>query len=177
MKKLVFCLSALALGCAVSAQDSLAPLTVLGEQIEEAQGLSAADLELFQTEKVRQLLGLVPGFASTASDSAGFGDFIGVRGTGNTAFFGPAGVAMTVDGVPYGDAYTYSTDFFELSSAQLHRGPQGAYFGRNGAGGLLEFTTPGPTADPYFRLTTEYGNYDAFVARFLASGPLSDNLS
>ena len=177
MKKLVFCLSALALGCAVSAQDSLAPLTVLGEQIEEAQGLSAADRELFQTEKVRQLLGLVPGFASTASDSAGFGDFIGVRGTGNTAFFGPAGVAMTVDGVPYGDAYTYSTDFFELSSAQLHRGPQGAYFGRNGAGGLLEFTTPGPTADPYFRLTTEYGNYDAFGARILASGPLSEKLS
>ncbi|MDB4485589.1 TonB-dependent receptor [bacterium] len=177
MKKFGFYLSTLALAGAASAQDSLAPLTVVGDQIEEIEGLSAEELEIFQTQKVKQLLGQVPGFASTASDSAGFGDFIGVRGTGNTSFFGPAGVAMTVDGVPYGDAYTYSTDFFDLESAQLHRGPQGAYFGRNGAGGLLEFKTPGPTADPYYRLTTEYGNYDAFGARFLASGPINDKFA
>ncbi|MDB4300665.1 TonB-dependent receptor [bacterium] len=174
MKRFGFYLSTLALAGAASAQDSLAPLTVVGDQVEEIEGLSAEELAIFQTQKVKQLLGQVPGFASTASDSAGFGDFIGVRGTGNTSFFGPAGVAMTVDGVPYGDAYTYSTDFFELESAQLHRGPQGAFFGRNGAGGLLELKTPGPTADPYLRLTTEYGNYNAFGARVLASGPIND---
>ena len=177
MKRFGFYLSTLALAGAASAQDSLAPLTVVGDQVEEIEGLSAEELAIFQTQKVKQLLGQVPGFASTASDSAGFGDFIGVRGTGNTAFFGPAGVAMTVDGVPYGDAYTYSTDFFQLESAQVHRGPQGAFFGRNGAGGLLELKTPGPTADPYLRLTTEYGNYNAFGARVLASGPINDKFS
>ncbi|MDB4276842.1 TonB-dependent receptor, partial [bacterium] len=177
MKRFGFYLSTLALAGAASAQDSLAPLTVVGDQVEEIEGLSAEELAIFQTQKVKQLLGQVPGFASTASDSAGFGDFLGVRGTGNVAFFGPAGVAMTVDGVPYGDAYTYSTDFFDLESAQLHRGPQGAFFGRNGAGGLLELKTPGPTADPYLRLTTEYGNYDAFGARVLASGPINDKFA
>lgn len=177
MKKLGFYLSTLALTGGAYAQDSLAPLTVVGDQAEGIDGMTAEELEVFQTEGVRDFLGQLPGFASNASDSAGYGDFIGVRGTGNTAFFGPAGVALVVDGVPYGDAYTYSTDFFELESAELHRGPQGAYFGRNGAGGLLELTTPGPTENPYFRLTAEYGNYDAYGARVLASGPISERFS
>ena len=96
MKKFGFYLSTLALTGAASAQDSLAPLTVVGTQTEEIEGFSAEELEIFQTQKVKHFLGQVPGFASTASDSAGFGDFIGVRGTGNTAFFGPAGVALSL---------------------------------------------------------------------------------
>ncbi|MGJ8697774.1 MAG: TonB-dependent receptor [Verrucomicrobiaceae bacterium] len=176
MKKIGFSLTA-AICVTASGQDSLAPLTVVGEKSEAPEGLTAEELEIFQTDGVKRLLGQVPGFGSVASDSAGYGDTLAIRGTANTAFFGPAGVAMVVDDVPYGDVYTYSTDFFDLQSAQVHRGPQGAYFGRNGAGGLLELNTAGPTDEAYYKFTAEYGSYEHTALRFLASGPLSEQLS
>lgn len=176
MKFTPFCLTAL-LFTNLHAQNSLKPLTVTSSESDDDTEFTAADLERLQLNKTKYLLGQAPGFSSVASDSAGYGDFVGVRGTGNTSFFGPAGVGMMIDDVPYGDAYTYPTDFFELSSLQLHRGPQGAFFGRNGAAGMLELQTAGPSDVQRSKLSFEYGSDSAFGARFLTSGPLSDELA
>ncbi|MDB4508396.1 TonB-dependent receptor [Akkermansiaceae bacterium] len=176
MKFTPFCLTAL-LFTNLQAQSSLEPLTVTSGEAEDETEFTAADLELLQLNKTKYLLGQAPGFSSVASDAAGFGDFVGVRGTGNTSFFGPAGVGMMIDDVPYGDAYTYPTDFFELSSLQLHRGPQGAHFGRNGAAGMLELHTARPSDVQRSKLSFEYGSDSAFGTRFLTSGPLNDQLA
>ena len=85
-------------------QDSLSPLTVTGKQ--ESRSSSEIDIQEIQAERVSELLGYVPGLGIAASDSAGFGDTLSIRGSANTLFFGGAGVALVVDDVPFGDVFT-----------------------------------------------------------------------
>lgn len=173
MKQYGFCLSALLLGSAAMAQDALEPVVVTGDRDREEVTEGNVDVESIGAERVNELLGFVPGFASVASDSAGYGDIIAVRGTSNTLFFGGAGVGMTVDDIPYGDVFGYSTEFFDLESMTLHRGPQGAFFARNAPGGMIEMTTVGPTEDYENQFSAEYGSYDTLNLRFRSSGPIN----
>lgn len=171
MKQFGFCLSALLLGGFLNAQDLLKPLVVEGDAVGNVA------LETLDAERLNELLGYLPGFASVASDSAGYGDVIGMRGSTNTLFFGGAGVAMVVDDVPYGDVFGYSTEFFDLESFTLHRGPQGSRFARNGVGGLMELRTPGPTKEHEHGFSAEYGSYNLTHLRFRSSGPLDKDWS
>jgi iron complex outermembrane receptor protein len=84
---------------------------------------------------------------------------------------------MVVDDVPYGDVLGYSTEFFDLESFTLHRGPQGSRFARNGVGGLMELRTPGPTKEYEHGFSAEYGSYNLTHLRFRSSGPLDKDWS
>ena len=171
MRQFRFCLGALLFGGFLNAQDLLKPLIVEGDAVGNVA------VETLDAERLNELLGYLPGFASIASDSAGYGDIIGVRGSTNTLFFGGAGVAMVVDDVPYGDVLGYSTEFFDLESFTLHRGPQGSRFARNGVGGLMELRTPGPTKEYEHGFSAEYGSYNLTHLRFRSSGPLDKDWS
>ena len=175
MKHIGFCLSAFLFGQLASGQDVLKPLVVTGQREVESAGNVV--VEEIAAERVSELMGYVPGLSVIASDSAGYGDRISVRGTSNTLFFGGAGVAVVVDDVPYGDVFGYSTEFFDLDSFTLHRGPQGSRFARNGAGGLIEMKTSGPTDTPEYRFSSEYGSYGLLHNRFRASSPINEKLS
>jgi iron complex outermembrane receptor protein len=177
MKQIGFCLSALLFVSPLLAQDVLDPLVVTGKREVGEAVEGNVNVDQIQAERVNELLGFVPGLASIASDSAGYGDILAVRGTGNTLFFGPAGVGMVVDDVPFGDVFGYSTEFFDLDFFTLHRGPQGSRFGRNAAGGMMEMRTAGPTKDPLFKLSAEYGSYDLLNLRLRASGAINDRWS
>ena len=175
MKKILLSVAALAVALPASGQDVMKPVVVVGKPDLEAQG--NVDLETIEAERVNELLGYVPGLASVAADSAGYGDILAVRGSANTLFFGGPGVAMVVDDVPYGDVFGYSTEFFDLDSFTLHRGPQGSRFARNGVGGLIEMRTlePGDTIRHGF--SAEYGSYNLTHLRFRSSGPINDKWS
>ncbi|MEP4078044.1 TonB-dependent receptor [Haloferula sp.] len=139
--------------------------------------LSRNSLDLFQAETLSDLTGLVPGFNIVSADSRGYGQVVAMRGSTNTLFFGPPALGMMIDDVPLGDAYTYPSDLLELSEIRVHRGPQGPWFGRNGAAGMVEMTTPGPTETPFTRLTAEYGSYNHLGLRLFNSGPLGEEFS
>jgi iron complex outermembrane receptor protein len=171
MKRIGPSLSVLLIGGFLNAQDLLKPLVVEGDAVGNVA------VETLDAERLNELLGYLPGFASVASDSAGYGDIIGVRGSTNTLFFGGAGVAMVVDDVPYGDVFGYSTEFFDLESFTLHRGPQGSRFARNGVGGLMELRTSGPSEEHEYGFSAEYGSYDLTHLRFRSSGPLDKDWS
>lgn len=175
MKQVSFYLSALLFGSVAMAQEVLEPLVVTGER--ESEGKTPELVKISQPEQVSQLQGALPGFGAISSDTAGYGDILSIRGTSNTTFFGPAGLAMIVDDVPFGDVYGYPTEFFDLEQMTLHRGPQGSRFGRNGAGGVLEMRTAGPTDEPNYKLSAEYGSYDSQNYRLSASGPINDKWS
>jgi len=181
MRQFGFCLSALLLGASVNAQDLLQPLLVTGqrefESDEELVERGNVDFEVLDAQRLDDLLGHVPGLASVSSDSGGFGDTLAVRGSANTLFFGGPGVGLVVDDVPFGDVFTYPTDFFDLESFTLHRGPQAGRFARNGAGGLIEVKTAGPSDTPEFSVSAEYGSFDSLNLRLRATGPINDKWS
>jgi iron complex outermembrane receptor protein len=154
----------------------LEPLVVVGERAT-ASVLLGNDLHLLQAHSLAGLSGALPGFNVVTSDTRGYGDIISMRGSANTLYFSPAAVGMVIDDVPQGEVFSYPGDLLELASVRLLRGPQGAAFGRNGAAGMIEMTTPLPGDRLHGALTLEGGSYDAWGGRLSTGGPLGGGVS
>ncbi len=174
---------ALALTGSLLAQNpsQLAPTIVEAERIDDEPSavsvISRESLDLFQTTTFSGLSGIVPGFNVVSADSRGFGQVVVMRGSTNTLFFGPPALGLTIDDVPLGDAYSYPSELLDLSEIRVYRGPQGPYFGRNGAAGMVEMFTPRPGEEMRTTLTAEYGSYDHIGLGLNTSGPLGGDFS
>ena len=159
----------------------LAPTIVEAERIEDEPSavsvISKDSLDLFQTSTFSGLSGIVPGFNIVSADSRGYGQVVNMRGSTNTLFFGPPALGLTIDDVPLGDAYSYPSELLELSEIRVYRGPQGPYFGRNGAAGMVEMFTPRPGDEMETSLTAEYGSYNHIGLGLNTSGPLGGDFS
>ena len=155
---------------------TLDPLVVT-DMRGSGQVIGEKELDLFQVESVAGLGGLVPGLNVSTSDTRGYGDIISLRGAANTLFFSSPTVGMMIDDVPMGDVFGYPSALVETARIQVHRGPQGTQFGRNGPAGMIEIQTPRPGERLASRVTGEYGSYDLWGARFSSDGPLADGWS
>ncbi len=78
-----------------------------------------------------------------------------------------AAIALAADGVPLGDTELFTAPLFDLDRIEALRGPQGARFGRNAAGGVIAIATreSGPG-----RLRLGIGNGNARVAEAALGG-------
>jgi len=161
------------------AAPSPAPLDPLVVTAERSTGsiLLGKDLGLFQADSLANLSGLTPNFALVSSDSRGYGDILSMRGSANTLFFSPPAVGMMVDDVPTGDTCSYPAGLLNMDQITVLRGPQGTIYGRNGAAGMLDMSTPRPGLTTQSQLTGEYGSYDAWSARLSTGGPLGAGFS
>lgn len=72
--------------------------------------------------------------------------------------------------IPVGQA----SDFFDLQSVQVLKGPQGTLFGRNATGGAVLFTTAKPTDTFEGFVRGKYGNFDAIEVEGALNLPLGD---
>ena len=171
---LTACLSSGLLAMAATAAPPAATLSPLVVSAPPNAGdiLSSKDLALFGAATVADLAGLAPGFAVVTSDNRGYGDILSMRGSANTLFFSPPAVGMMVDDVPQGDTCSYPSDLLALDQVKILRGPQGTIYGRNGAAGMLDLTTPRPGATNEFHLGADFGSYDAWGASLRTGGPL-----
>lgn len=96
-----------------------------------------------------------------------------IRGVGS----GPnnPSVSTTVDGVPLLHAIASSFELFDIERIEVVRGPQGALYGRNTQGGVINIETAAPSltqAAAAGDLTV--GNYRLVDARAALSVPLAD---
>ncbi len=139
--------------------------------------LSAEDLERFGVETLEDLSALAPNLHFVDTDTRGYGNVVSVRGLSNTLFFGPPAVGLYVDDVPFGDAFAYTSELLALESARIHHGPQGANFGRNASGGVIDLTTMQPGEEWKFGGSAEYGSYQSYGLTAYSAGPLAPGLS
>ena len=86
------------------------------------------------------------------------------------------GVTTYIDGVPQLNANSSNIELLDLDQIEFVRGPQGALYGRNTVGGLINVTSRPPALEAW-RATadTEYGNYNFRDERFAVSGPILTN--
>ncbi len=80
------------------------------------------------------------------------------------------------------DSYSSSINLasfpiFDLSRAEVLRGPQGTLFGRNATGGAVQFISHAPTKDFEGYVTGTYGSYNQTIIEGALSGSLADNLN
>jgi iron complex outermembrane recepter protein len=78
-----------------------------------------------------------------------------------------ASVAFVLDGVPLADAELFTPRLFDLAKVEVLKGPQGALFGKNAAGGVVAITTGSARAGNFF-------NEDAVVQVRAGNGGLGE---
>lgn len=84
-------------------------------------------------------------------------------------------IAVVVDGVPQNNQRQLKMDLFDVERIEVLRGPQGAFYGRNAAGGAINIVTKQPSNEFEGFLAGSYGNGDAIEASGGFSGPLVED--
>ncbi len=85
-------------------------------------------------------------------------------------------VTTYIDGVPQLTANTSSIELIDVEQIELVRGPQGALFGRNTVGGLINIASVRPALDrTQGEVSAGFGDHGLREARFVLSAPLAAN--
>lgn len=96
-----------------------------------------------------------------------------IRGIGSSP--NNPGVTTYFDGVPQLNANSSSIELIDVEQIEFVRGPQGALFGRNTIGGLINVLSRPPSTTWRADAQGEYGNYDYRDIRLTLSGPLAQD--
>ncbi|QSA97386.1 TonB-dependent receptor [Methylococcus sp. EFPC2] len=102
-----------------------------------------------------------------------------IRGVGWASGVGQLdpSVGMNVDGVAYGTgAIAASTNFVDLESFDVTRGPQGTLGGKNSSIGQITITSRAPTFTPEANASITYGQRNTIRTQAAVGGPVIDGL-
>lgn len=100
-----------------------------------------------------------------------------IRGIGERSQFSETinpSVGVMIDGIDFTGIGSVSS-MFDVSQAEVFRGPQGTRFGANALAGLINITTNAPTDEFEGRAKLTAGNYDSYGAGIALSGPANDS--
>ncbi|GHU71940.1 TonB-dependent receptor [Bacteroidia bacterium] len=75
-------------------------------------------------------------------------------------------MALYIDNIPVLNKNNYDFDFYDIRQINLLRGPQGALYGRNTIGGVMDIHTLSPLAYQGQRAFVEYGNASSLTLRY-----------
>jgi len=86
-------------------------------------------------------------------------------------------LGMTVDGVPYGYVpFITGSDFVDLKSVSINRGPQGSTGGLNSTMGTLNIVTRQPTFTPEANASITFGQQKTLTTQAALGGAVVDDL-
>ena len=179
--------SLLALGYSTGAHaQTEAPSGTIAEVIVTAQrrAQSAQDVPVavaaFNAEQLAQagvrtatdLQNVVPGITM---DSNGSRSPIFLRGVGNNNYGSQSSVLTFIDGVYQPFDGTGGTEFNNIETIELAKGPQGTLFGRNATGGVLQIHTRNPMDRQGLEAEVGYANYDTISGKIYAAAKTSEH--
>jgi len=121
--------------------------------------LSQEQLTSTQTAGGPDLVKQVPNLTFSKTNFTGYN--IQIRGIGTQAISvttDPA-VAVALNDIPFIRNHFFEQEFFDLSQAEVLRGPQGTLYGRNATAGVVNLTTAKPTDQFEAMASADVGNY------------------
>ncbi len=158
-------------GLALPAMAQIDEIVVTARKTEESLqstpvAVTALNEVMLAQAQVTELADLQRTAPSLSIMSGGTGSsalvFVAIRGNAQVSPSGgtdPA-VATYVDGVYLARPTGGNVDMFDVSQAEVLRGPQGTLFGRNTTGGALNIKTNDPTGELEGYVKGEVGNYE-----------------
>ena len=160
--------------------DTLAEVVVTAQKREQnlqkiAVSVTAVSSEALASRAItdpQDLQGLVPGVQLQPT----FNLLAYIRGVGNYDLqpgVDPS-VAYNVDGIYISHQYALPTVMLDLDRVEVLRGPQGTLYGKNSAGGTINFVTNKPGTDFGGDASLEVGNYGLVTAEGAVNLPLSN---
>ena len=102
-----------------------------------------------------------------------------IRGIGLTAVAASAdsGVSVHVNEIPIEKHRMYATEFFDVETISIMRGPQGTLFGRNATGGLINVATKMPEKEFGASFEVELGDYNSQRFKGHVNIPMGESFS
>ncbi len=85
------------------------------------------------------------------------------------------GVSTIIDGVPQLNSYSSNIELIDVEQIEFVRGPEGALYGRNTAGGLINVASRGLSNSWAAQGQADFGNYNLRDIRASVSSPLLKN--
>jgi len=85
------------------------------------------------------------------------------------------GVSTIIDGVPQLNSYSSNIEFLDVGQIEFVRGPEGALYGRNTAGGLISIRSRDLSDAWKAQGNFEFGNYSRYDMRASVASPLLKN--
>jgi len=99
-------------------------------------------------------------------------------GSSETASTSIVGVIIYRDGLATFPGFFQDEPFYDISSIEVLRGPQGTFQGQNATGGAVLVNTNAPNFDrAYGYVQGEYGNYNEVRVRGAVNEPISDTFA
>jgi iron complex outermembrane recepter protein len=145
---------------------------------ESVQAISSKQLLAAGIKSTQDLGQITPNVTIISPIGAGNQPLITIRGIGLNDFdtnnAGPNGVY--VDDVYLSAPGVQNFSMFDISQAQVLKGPQGTLYGRNTSGGALLFTSNRPTDDFTYDGHIEYGDYNTLQLEGAVGGQIAPGL-
>lgn len=181
-------------GQAVSGDgDQLHEVTVTAERVAENElktpiavtALSGEQLTQANIVSTTELKGLVPSLNIVNQGGGGAGAFgqnqmsVFIRGVGSSSRFfnNDIGIGVYLDDVFVPSTQNLNLDFYDLSSIQILKGPQGTLFGRNSFGGALLLTAAPPGHEFGGFAQASVGSFSRLDTQGAVNIPFSDVLT
>jgi iron complex outermembrane recepter protein len=141
--------------------------------------VSAADLKRYAITDVQDLGSRFSGVSFETTSSSPSGGTLSIRGIGSSAFDSAieGAVSTVIDGVQTSRGSVLIGALVDLNQAEVLKGPQALFFGKNSPGGVLSLTSNGPTEQLEGYAQTSYGFGDGSkVVEGAISGPVTETI-
>lgn len=183
----------LAICCAGSLQSHNLHSAVLEEVVVTAQKksqsimdvgitMSILDEEAIKDSRIEKTTDVVQFTSNTSvkEQIPGLMPIVTIRGVGlndyNAANSPTTGVY--IDEVPLSSLALMSSEYIDLASIEVLKGPQGTLYGRNATAGALSFRTASPSFDSFYS-TVNFGvaNYESREIDAVVNAPVNDEVA
>jgi iron complex outermembrane receptor protein len=137
--------------------------------------LSQEQLTATQTAGGPDLVKQVPNLTFSKTNFTGYN--IQIRGIGTQAISvttDPA-VAVALNDIPFIRNHFFEQEFFDLSQAEVLRGPQGTLYGRNATAGVVNLVTAKPSDQFEAMASVDLGNYQQRRFEGMINVPIVDD--
>ena len=140
---------------------------ITGEQFESLGMTHAVDLAAH-----------TPGLTAQNAIASGTPIFA-IRGMGLDDFHvnNSSGVGVYLDGVAANSPVFLHGQLLDTDRVEILKGPQGTLYGKNATGGVINYISRRPTAEPEGYLTASYGRWNTVDVTGAVSGPLGEGTS
>ena len=174
-------------GAAAKDDSGVEVITVTARRKEEniqdipiaVSAFSADDLGASNIEDVADVQFNVPNLSYSKTNFSGAGN-ISIRGVGNlaTAATSESGTGIHVNDAPFPGSRIFETEFYDIESIQVLRGPQGTLFGRSSPGGAVNVYTKKPVLEEWGGyLAGEYGDFNHAKVRGALNVPMGEHFA
>ncbi len=128
-------------------------------------------IEEKQIQSVPEIIEYIPNLSSTNM----YSDRVNFRGINASIFTNNNPIVIYIDGIPHSSVYAFDASILNIERVEILRGPQGALYGKDSIGGVINIVTKKPTNKTEDLIGLEYGSNNFKQVLFNISKPIIKN--